>query len=826
MRKFSLLLGLLWTGCAGLVRQVPEGPGVSVSGDRGTIADRVSGMTTLPGFFPLHVDEREGKIWWTVGRTGEEFLFVESLSAGIGSNDIGLDRGQLGQDRIVRFERRGNKLLLVQANHGYRAVTENESEREAVTEAFAQSVLWGFPIEREENGAFLVDATKFLLQDHHDIITTLKRKGQGTYRLDESRSAVYLPRTKNFPDNSEMEVLLTFTGTPEGKWIGLVTPTPSAVTVRQHCSFVRLPDAGFTPRRYDPRSGYFATQYFDYATPIDEPLVQRLINRHRLDKKEPGAAMSDPVEPILYYLDPGTPEPIRSALLEGASWWNQAFEAAGYRNAFQVRILPEDADPMDIRYNLIQWVHRSTRGWSYGSSVVDPRTGEIIKGKVTLGSLRVRQDYLIAQGLLAAYEEGKPVDPRLEEMALARLRQLAAHEVGHTLGLAHNYAASTDGRASVMDYPHPYITLDEKGAVDFSQAYAHGIGAWDRRAILYGYQDFPEGVDEASALAAILAENQRLGLSYLSDQDARPVGSAHPLAHLWDNGKDAVAELRRIMAVREAALSGFGPDHLAPGRPLADLERILVPLYLAHRYQAEAAAKLVGGLSYSYTVKGFETAAGTDWMVRPVSRQQQEASLDALLGTLDAGFLEIPAAVRAVIPPQPVGFGRDEETFASHTGLVFDPLSAASVAAASTVRLLLHPERLARLVRQEAADPTQLGAVAVLRRLVDKAVGNTRDNPYQAEIAREVEKQVVFQLLALSMQTKGDLQVAALVSAELERYTTATAQRLAGTATDADRAHWQYLLKAIATSESRPEDFRLPAVPDLPPGAPIGCGDR
>ncbi|MEY3052098.1 MAG: hypothetical protein RLY31_1883 [Bacteroidota bacterium] len=825
MRNTMICLGLLLTGCSGVVRKPAAVPAHPAATDR-SIAGRLAGMTSHPGFLPLHIDERDGKIWWSVERTEEEFLFVESLSAGIGSNDIGLDRGQLGRNRIVRFERSGNKLLLVQANYDYRAVTDNDSERQAVREAFAQSVLWGFPIEREENGVFLVDATKFLLQDHHDVITTLKRKGQGSYRLDESRSALYLPRTRNFPDNSEMEVTLTFTGTPEGKWIGSVTPSPAAVTVRQHCSFVRLPDDGFSPRRYDPRSGYFATSYHDYATPMEAPLVQRLINRHRLQKKDPGAAMSDPVDPIVYYLDPGTPEPVRSALLEGASWWNQAFESAGYRDAFQVRMLPEDADPMDIRYNLIQWVHRSTRGWSYGSSVVDPRTGEIIKGKVTLGSLRVRQDYLIAQGLLAAYEEGRPVDPRLQEMALARLRQLSAHEVGHTLGLAHNYAASADQRASVMDYPHPYITLDEQGAVDFSAAYASGIGEWDRRAILYGYQDFPEGVDEAAALEDILVENRQLGLHYLSDQDARPVGSAHPMAHLWDNGSDPVAELRRIMAVRQAVLAGFGPDHLAPGRPLAELERILVPLYLAHRYQAEAVAKLVGGVTYSYTVKGFETDAGSDWLVRPVGRRQQEAALDALLETLDAGFLEIPAAVRAVIPPQPVGFGRDEETFPSRTGLVFDPLSAATVAAVSTVRVLLHPERLARLVRQEADDPQQMGVVTVLRRLLSKVVHNTRENPYQAEIAREVEKQVVFHLIGLSLEPKGDLQVAALVSSELERYAAEAAQRLATAETEADRAHWKYLSRAVVTSGSNPEDFRLPAVPVPPPGAPIGCGDR
>ena len=637
-----------------------------------SIAEKTAGMQKLPGYFNLYWDARQGKLWLEIDKWGKKFLYQSSLPAGIGSNDIGLDRGQLGASGLVRFDRSGPKVLLIQENLDYRAVTEDPHELKAVKDSFAESALWGFTVTAETESSVLVDATDFFLRDAHAIPATLKRTKQGSFHPDTSRSAIYLPRTRNFPLNTEVETTLTFVGEDPGPWVREVTPSPDFITVREHHSFVQLPPDGYEPRVFDPRSGYFGIDYKDYATPVGEPLVKRFIARHRLQKKDPSAAVSEPVSPIVYYLDRGAPEPIRSALLEGARWWNQAFEAAGYKDAFRVELLPEDADPMDLRYNVIQWVHRSTRGWSYGSSVLDPRTGEIIKGHVTLGSLRVRQDYLIAEGLLAPYEKGKPVSPRMLEMALARLRQLAAHEVGHTLGLMHNYSASTVNRASVMDYPPPLVKLGPDGKLDVLNAYAMGIGEWDKVAISFGYQNFPAGTDEHAALNKILTDAFTHGQRYLTDQDARPAGSSSTQAHLWDSGSNAIDELNRLMQVRSTALKQFGENNIREGAPLATLEDVLVPIYLLHRYQVEAASKFIGGMDYTFALRGDGEVPA---QIVPASEQRR--ALAAVLATLRPESLALPESLLKLIPPRPPTYSRDREDFKIHTSPAFDALSPA-----------------------------------------------------------------------------------------------------------------------------------------------------
>jgi len=721
-----------------------------------SVAEATEGYEHLPGFLDLFWDSRGGRLFLRIDALDTDLLYIESLAAGVGSNDIGLDRGQVGRTHLARFERVGPKVLLVQQNTRYRALSDNEDERRAVADAFARSVLWGFEVAAEdEGGAVLVDATAFVLRDAHGVAARLQRSGQGSYQLDASRSAIHRAGVAAFPRNSELEGTQTFvlrsTDRGPGRWVSQVAPSPDAVTVRIRHSFVALPEPGYEPRRADPRSGYITTSYLDYATPIEAPLETSFIVRHRLQKQDPDAPRSEAVEPIVYYLDRGAPEPIRSALLDGARWWNEAFETAGYIDAFRVELLPEGADPLDIRYNVIQWVHRSTRGWSYGGSVTDPRTGEILKGIVTLGSLRVRQDFLIAQGLLSPFEDADSSTRALTEMALARLRQLSAHEVGHTIGLVHNFASSVDGpagRESVMDYPHPLATLGEDGTIDLRAAYDVGVGEWDKRAILYGYADFPEGMNEAAELDSILQGTIAAGLHFISDEDARPVGGAHPLAHLWDNGRSAAEELRRVLSVRRAALDRFSERSVRIGDPLSTLEDVLTPLYLLHRYQIEAAAKVVGGIDYSYAVRGDGRSP-----VSLLPPAMQFDALDALLSTVDPAELTLPERILDLIPPPSPGRGRGREHLPSRAGPAFDPVAAAELAADMTFGLVLDDARATRLIDHHARDPEQPGLAEVLGRLLDATWRAEALPGLRGEVGRAADAALLRRLFVLASGT-------------------------------------------------------------------------
>lgn len=762
------------------------------------------------GFFNYYHDDKNDRIYLEVKDLEQEFLYVYSLSSGIGSNDIGLDRGQLGNEQVVHFEKAGNKLLLVQPNLRFRAITDNELESKAVEQAFAKSVLFGFPIVEEDNGTFIIDITDFLMRDAHGVAARLKNAGQGTYTLDKSRSAMAMERTRAFPKNLEFDYTLTFKGEPKGRYIRSVTPNPNLVTVAQHHSFIELPDDNYKKRIFDPRSGSYPFSYYDYATPVEEPIMKRFITRHRLEKKDPNAAVSEAVEPIIYYLDNGTPEPVRSALLEGGRWWNEAFEAIGFKNAFQLKMLPDNADPLDARYNVIQWVHRSTRGWSYGSSITDPRTGEIIKGHVSLGSLRIRQDFMIAQALMnQPYAQRDDNHQPMLELALARIRQLSAHEIGHTLGFTHNFAASTNNRASVMDYPHPDIDVRD-GSIDFSNAYDTGIGEWDKVTVAYSYSHFPEETNERRALNEILDKAREEGLRFISDQDARPLGSAHILGHLWDNGQEAAEELEEVLQIRKIAMTNFSAENIPSYQPFSVLEDVFVPLYFFHRYQTEAAAKVVGGLDYNYAVRGDRQGI---W--KTADKDLQEKALQSILRTLDATEIAIPREKLPLFPPRAIGYDSSRESFKGKTGVSFDALSAAETAADMTLGLLLHPERASRLIQQKSLDPRQLGLEDVLKKTVEETVFSQKKDTYLSEVQQIINYRVLFHIMNLAQQEKVHPQVNALAHKQIKDLRTSLLKSSAS-ATSVE------MVRRIDRFYSDPDKFKVIPSPKIPDGSPIG----
>ncbi|WP_444995179.1 zinc-dependent metalloprotease [Aliikangiella sp. IMCC44359] len=766
------------------------------------------------GFVNIIYDKKEDKIYLKIDNLGQDFIYQTSLPNGIGSNDIGLDRGQLGNTRLAVFEKVGNKVFLKQKPTFFRAETKNKKEALAVEEAFASSILWGFKVVDSGKNWVLVDASDFILQDIHAVGRLLERKKQGVgFKVDKSRSAIYMPRTTSFPDNTELEATITLVGKKPGVHLRKTVPDPHAITLKMHHSFVRLPDRGYKPRIFHPKSGYRAVEYRDYAQPIGDGIAKRYIARHRLEKKKPKANISEAVKPIIYYLDPGVPEPVKSALIEGAMWWNQAFEAIGYKDAFQVKMLPSYADPMDVRYNVIQWVHRSTRGWSYGSSVTDPRTGEIIKGHVTLGSLRVRQDYLIAQGMMAPFAQDEE-DEALMNLALARIRQLSAHEVGHTIGIKHNFASSGYGRESVMDYPHPQFTLNGN-KIGAPNAYAVGMGKWDKAVIAYGYQEF-EPEEEVAALKQIIAKSDKEGLLFISDADARSPGSPHAQASLWDNGSDAVAELENMYQLRSTALTNFGAKSLKRDRPWSDLQEILVPVYYFHRYQIAAASKWLGGYEYDYAVKRNNQPA----QQKSVSGERQVLALNTMLKSLEPEFLVLRPELVNMLLPKAAGYYRTRESVSSDTGPVFDQIKLATGSAQHTLGLIFHPQRLARLIQQNAVDQTVPSIDSIATDIHQKVIEQNYDG-IQASIHQSVVDLVYSNYLNLVHDKSVPAQVRMQVFGVLLKEKDYLFRKLT-TVRKTSSYYGFYAYQSKRLEELSVEDKeKLIDLPKMPPGSPI-----
>ena len=763
--------------------------------------------TDYQGFMDFSYNDDSGKIFLEIDNLDNEFLYINSLSRGVGNNDLGLDRGQLGNSRIVYFTKRGNKILLIQPNLRYISNSSNELENKAVEEAFARSVLFGFDIVEKSTDSYKIDLTPFLLNDAHGVSQRLRFSNSGSYSLNKSMSAVDLERTKAFPDNIEFDVLLTFTGNPSGSLVRSVTPTASNLTVNQHHSFVKLPDDNYNKRKFDPRSGSNPFIVYDYSTPIDEKLEQRFIVRHRLSKKNPNDEMSEPVEPIIYYIDNGTPEPVKTALIEGGNWWNQAFESAGYKNAFRIEVLPEDADPMDVRYNLIQWIHRSTRGWSYGASIVDPRTGEIIKGQVSLGSLRVRQDYMILSGLV-----DNPNDIQnkslIKKTSLDRIRQLSAHEIGHTLGFAHNYISSANNRSSVMDYPHPKIDLVD-GKISIADAYSENIGDWDKVSVEYAYRDFPNTKNENNELDKIINEAQKNSLYFLSDSDSRPVGSANPFSHLWDNGELPYKELNKLLKVRDLALKNIDLDNLVDGEPYDRIEDILVPIYMLHRYQIEAAAKAIGGVDYLYFVKN-----NNNDKVKFVDSKLQRKSLESLLSVLKPKNLVLPNNLIDILSPRSFRNPRTRENFVSNTGVTFDYINTSSSLINHTLTFLLNPERINRINQQNIFGDNILTLENYLAEISKSIFDNKKLNTYEESVNKNTSSLYLDHLfMAFNNSRTNDLSKSIILASIMD-----TMNNLSTNPNNYNR----FLINKIDGFLNNPDQYKPIEKTKIPDGSPIG----
>lgn len=798
-----------------------------------SIAERTAGMTEKPGYFNLYWDETTGKLFWEIDKLDTEFLYQVSMASGLGSNPVGIDRGQLGGTAILVARRTGPRVLLMEPNYRFQARgTTSAAERAAVTDAFAPSVHWGFDIVAQTGSSVLVDATGFFMRDARGVVETIAARQQGRFQLDASRSVLYPDAIKAFPENDEVEALLTFTSSQPGRLVSGVAASGETITLREHHSLVKLPGPGYDPRYADPRIGVSGPDVMDFTQPIDKDIYVRFVARHRLKKKDPAAARSEPVKPIIYYIDNGTPEPVRSALVEGVSWWNQAFEAAGYINAFQVKVLPDSADPDDIRYNVVHWTHRKTRGYSYGGSVVDPRTGEIIRGNVNLGSLRLRQDFLHGEGMVAPFgaggadgSDGFADAPNFEylgeiasdsgaalKLALDRVRQLGAHEVGHTLGFPHNYIASALGRSSVMDYPAPLVKIRPDGTLDLSDAYPQQIGDYDKMAITWLYQDFPPGTDEKAALDKIIEDGYKRGLRYVGYTNNNFIGAPAQYASVWDNGANLVDQLKVELQVRKIGLDKFGPQVLRPGEPMSDLEYVLLPLYMHHRFQLRSAAQSIGGADYGNAIRG-----GTEKTFTIVPGAEQRRALDVILSTLAVDFTALPRRIVDMIPP-PADRHDQGETFEHRTDVTFDPLAAAEASATFTVGEILNPERMARLVSFGA-----MGDYPTLEEVVDKLIAATWNvvtpaDKYHAEVQHVIQRAVVDQMMLMGMRADNSPEVRAIVSDRLDKL----AKRIEGqiatnnahrNSAAADIRRWEH--RTVATIPG-------PAL-KLPAGDPIGA---
>jgi hypothetical protein len=823
----ALAVPVVSAPCAAQTTAVAPPPATS-------IAARATGFERRDGFVPLYVDPHQGRIYAELSGDTTRALFFASMATGLGSNPVGLDRGAEGREQVVRFDRDGDRVLMVFENTGFRS-SLSDANRRTVEESFPSSTVASLPVLAAEGARILVDLGDMVYRDWTDVAGTLARTSQGTYALARDRSSLDRAHTRAYPDNSEIDVALTFatTGRPGGI-VARMAPDGRAVTLRQHLSLVRLPSADYRPRELDPRVGFSGITFKDYGQPIQRPLEQRWIGRHRLQRSDPNDPRSPIRNPIVYYVDPGIPEPVRTATLEGVRFWTDAFDRAGLAGGFRAELRPENVDPLDARYNVVQWENRNERGWSIGGSLGDPRTGEILKGMARMDSHRARTDYNLYAALMGA--DAAAADTAF---VLARVRQVSAHEVGHTLGMDHNYIASTYERASVMDYPAPRVRLTPSGEIDVSSAYGRGPGDYDVWAIRWAYGIFP-AASERDSLSAIVAEGLRKGYLFLSDADARPEYASDPRTNLWDDASTPVEFLRHQIAVRRVALARFGLRNIRVGEPVATLQERLAPLYFFHRFALNGVTKTIGGMEYANAVRGDEQTA-----TRPIDGRRQREALSLLLAELQPAELAIPDTVLALLGPRPNGYGGPvnnsnspvDELFRGRTDPAFDELAAARTLAQMIVDGILQRGRAARLVAFAGRGPDMLTLGETIDSLVARTweardaratlssqargAGDAVPTPKASGLRRTAQRAVADRLLALAADSAAAPEVRAVAEYEIGRLRPVATRHAAG-GDVMSRAHWS----AIAGDFTRWLDRReLPAPTTAlaaPPGDPFG----
>ncbi len=777
------------------------------------IAAKTAGMVKRDGFIPVYLDDKQGKLLLELPRDSTRVLMFFSLATGLGSNPIGLDRGANGDNYITRFEKNGERVLVVFENWNYRtSATDNPAHARTIAESFPPSTAASLPVVAQEAGRILVDATDFVMRDWNDVSGTLAQNNEGTYTVARDRSSIYREYTRAFPENTEIDVALTFaTQGRSGQTVGMIVPDGKSFTLRQHISFLKVPDDGYRPRVLDPRMGFFGIRFNDYAQPIQNPLEVRWIARHRLERVNPSDPNSPIKNPLVFYIDRGIPEPVRSATREGAQWWTAAFDAAGLRGAFRVEDLPEGVDPMDARYNVVQWENRHERGWSIGGSLGDPRTGEIIKAMARMDSHRARTDYNLYAGLMGA--DAAAADTAF---VLARVRQVTAHEIGHTIGIAHNYIASTYERGSVMDYPPPRVRLGANGQIDISAAYDAGPGEYDVLALRWGYGIFPPASEDDS-LRAIVAEGLQRGLLFLSDADARPEFAADPRTNLWDDAANPMEFLQHQMAVRRVAMGRFGLRNIRVGEPIALLQERFVPVYLMHRFAINSIAKTIGGMEYHNAMRGDGQQA-----TRSIPAAEQRRALDALLGAITPVELAIPDTIISLLAPRPFSYGGSVELFGSRTRPVFDELGAARTLAQMVVDAVLQRERAARLIQFATRGENPLTLTEIIDRLTSSWSGTPPSESRKiAALRRVTQRSVADRLMLLAADKEASTEVRSIVELRIATLRN-RARALSGSGTELDRAHWMSIAGDFTRWLER-QELPTPTSPlRAPPGDPFG----